>query len=237
MKIKVLFDKTTEHKNLRVGWGLSFLIDETVLFDTGENGSWLMKNMKLLNADIEKLKAVVISHDHWDHTGGLWGVLKKRKKLPVYACPDFSAEFKAKVKKLGGKLNETGDFTEISENIFVTGEIAGEYKGEYMPEQALVLKTENGISVVTGCAHPGVVKMVKKAKGFFPKENIYAVLGGFHLMNKDKAFIESIAENFRKIKVKKAGPTHCSGKSAEDIFKREYKADFISLKTGQILEV
>jgi len=180
---------------------------------------------------------VVISHDHWDHMGGLWEVLKKRKRLPVYACPNFNAEFKTKVKKLGGKLNETVDFSEISENIFVTGEIAGEYKGEYMPEQALVLKTGNGISVITGCAHPGIVKIVKKAKDYFTGENIYAVLGGFHLANKDKIFIECIADEFKKLGVKKAGPTHCSGKPAEDIFRKKYGTDFIPLKAGQDLSV
>ena len=68
MKVNIIFDKYTKEKSLRTGWGVSFLVDEKILFDTGENGSWLMANMESLNLEIDKIEAVVISHDHWDHT-------------------------------------------------------------------------------------------------------------------------------------------------------------------------
>lgn len=237
MKIKILFDKSTENIKLHTGWGVSFLIDDNVLFDAGENGDWLMENMKALKVNIDKIKAVVISHDHWDHQGGLWELLKKRKGLTVYICPNFSAEFKNKVKKSGGKLKETKKITKISKNIFVTGEIEGRYKDEYMPEQALVLSTNKGLTVITGCAHPGVIKMINAARKSFIKENIYAVLGGFHLMNSDEKSIEIIVDEFKKIGVKKAGATHCSGPKAEEIFKLKYKKDFLSIKVGEELQV
>ena len=51
MKIKVIFDKEALDKNLRTGWGVSFLIDDKILFDTGENGQWLIDNMQNLNID------------------------------------------------------------------------------------------------------------------------------------------------------------------------------------------
>ncbi len=237
MKIKIYIDKDAEGKKLYTGWGVSFLVDNKILFDTGENGPWLMENMKNLKVIIDKIKAVVISHDHWDHTGGLWEVLKKRKGIAVYACPGFSAEFKDKVKELKGKLAENEKVTEISKDIFVTGEIPGEYKGEYMPEQALVVKTDKGISVITGCAHPGIVTMVEKVKGEFPAYPIYSVFGGFHLMDKDIRIIEATAEEFKEMAIEKAGPTHCSGKAAEEIFKERYGANFITVKTGQILNI
>ena len=237
MKIKILFDKATENKKLHTGWGISFLIDDSILFDTGENGDWLIENMKALKVNINEIKAVVISHDHWDHQGGLWELLKKKKGLTVYICPNFSAEFKNKVKKLGGKLKETNKITEISKNIFVTGEIEGRYKDEYMPEQALVIKSGKGMSFITGCAHPGITKMINVAREHFTKENIYAVLGGFHLMNKDKMLIEVIVDEFKKIGVKKVGATHCSGPKAEEIFQEKYKRNFILIKTGKTLTV
>jgi len=237
MRIKVIFDKEALDKKLHTGWGVSFLVDDKVLFDTGEKGEWLLENMRSLGVDINKVEAVVISHDHWDHWGGLWDVLKERKGLKVYFCPGFGKEFKDRVKDARGELVEAGQFTAVSQNIFITGEIPGAYKGKYMPEQAVVLKTKNGLTVITGCAHPGILKMVEKVKARFSDEPIYLVLGGFHLMESDKRAIEIVAENFKKMGIIKAGPTHCSGETAEDIFKKYYEGNFVSIKIGQEMEV
>jgi len=238
MKIKVLFDKITSDKKLQTGWGLSFLVDGKILFDTGEKGEWLFKNMQTLGVNLGKIESVVISHNHWDHTGGLWDILEKRKGLSVYACPHFSSEFKEKVKKLDGKIIEVDRLKEVSENIFVTGEIPGAYHGKYMPEQALILKTKSGISIVTGCAHPGIFKIVEKMHAKFADEPIYLVMGGFHLMEADKRAVEIIADNFKKIGVMKVGPTHCTGQEQANIFKEYYKAkDFMDIKVGGEVEV
>lgn len=237
MKIKILFDKDTKNKKLHTGWGVSFLIDEKILFDTGENGQWLIENMGNLKVNIDKIRTVVISHDHWDHTGGLWELLKKKEGLVVYACPNFSSEFKEKAKKLKGKLIETEKVTEIAKNIFITGEIGGTYQGLYMPEQARIVKTENGISVITGCAHPGIVKMVEEVKKKLSQSQLYLVFGGFHLMDKDKKTIEIVMERFKEMEVKKVGPTHCSGMEAERMFKERYRDNFVPIKTGQTLSI
>jgi 7,8-dihydropterin-6-yl-methyl-4-(beta-D-ribofuranosyl)aminobenzene 5'-phosphate synthase len=237
MKIKVLFDKGALDKNIRTGWGVSFLIDDKILFDTGEKGEWLLENMRAMEVDINKIEAVVISHDHWDHWGGLWDLLQQRKGMPVYICPHFGREFKDKALALGAELVEIEKLTQIIQNVFSTGEIPGAYKGKYMAEQALVLKTKNGLTIITGCAHPGILKMVEKAKTKFPDESIYLVLGGFHLVESDKRAIEIVAENFKKMNIIKAGPTHCSGDMAEEIFKRSYGDNCISIKAGQEIEV
>ncbi|MBN2119800.1 MAG: MBL fold metallo-hydrolase [Candidatus Omnitrophica bacterium] len=237
MKVKILFDKDNKNKKLHVGWGVSFLVDGKILFDTGENGFWLLENMRILNADSASIEAVVISHDHWDHTGGLWELLRKKEGLLVYGCPNFSLEFKEKVKRLKGKLIEAKKVTEIAKDIFVSGEIEGKYKGEYMPEEALVVKTDKGVSIITGCAHPGIVKILKTVKGNFPKESIYTVLGGFHLVDKDKREVELIVDEFIRLGVEKTAPTHCSGYEAQEIFKNKYRKDFISVNVGEIIEV
>ncbi|MFA4989386.1 MAG: MBL fold metallo-hydrolase [Candidatus Omnitrophota bacterium] len=237
MRIKVIFDKGALGKDLHTGWGLSFLVDEKVLFDTGENGEWLIENMRSLGVDINKIEAVVISHDHWDHTGGLWRILKEKKGLKLYGCSGFSNEFKDKVKAAQAKLIEVAKVTEITPGIYTTGEIPGIYHGKYMPEQAVALKTQNGLTVITGCAHPGILKILEKLKAGFLAEPIYLVLGGFHLMESEKRAIEVVAENFKKINIIKAGPTHCSGDMAEGIFKKYYEGDFVSVKAGQEIEV
>lgn len=196
-----------------------------------------MENIENLNIDITKIKAVVISHDHWDHWGGLWELLKRKKGIMVYACPHFGREFKERVKELQGALIEVDKSKEISKNIFVSGEIPGAYHGRYMPEQALIIKTKNGITVITGCAHPGIVKMVRIIKEKFLRERIYLVFGGFHLKEEDRRAIEIVTERFKEMDVQKVGPTHCSGKEAERIFKNKYGKDFIPIKVGETLDV
>ncbi|MBU4376639.1 MAG: MBL fold metallo-hydrolase [Candidatus Omnitrophica bacterium] len=237
MQIKILFDKITEDKSLHTGWGVSFLINGRILFDTGENGQWLLENMQISGIDVRKIEAVIISHDHWDHTGGLWEILVKGKGLKVYSCPHFSKEFKEKVKNLQGELIEADNFMEISKDIFVTGEIGGAYNGRYMPEQALMVKTKNGLSVITGCAHPSIIKILGRVKEKFPDDVIYSVFGGFHLKEDDKRAVEIAAERFKEMKIKKAGPTHCSGEVAEEIFKEQYGDNFIQILVGQTLEI
>ncbi|MBN1872408.1 MAG: MBL fold metallo-hydrolase [Candidatus Omnitrophica bacterium] len=237
MKVQILFDNEAAASQLSVGWGLSCLVDGRVLFDTGESDSFLFNNIDAMNVDVSKIKTVVISHDHWDHWGGLWGLLGKRKGMDVYGCPGFGDEFKDKVKRLRANLKELSILTKIDDNIFSSGEIPGEYGGRPMPEQALVLTSPKGLTIITGCAHPGIVKMVKEVKLSFPEKNIYAVLGGFHLMDKDRDHIAGVTKAFRDMKVKKAGPTHCSGKEAEAFFKDTYKEDFIAVKSGVTLEV
>jgi len=237
MWIKVIFDKDALEKELRTGWGVSFLIDDKILFDTGEKGEWLLENMRILKVDITKIEAVVISHDHWDHWGGLWDLLAQKVGLKVYACPRFGKEFKEKVEKSKGELIEAERFKEITTGIYTTGEIPGAYYGKYMAEQAMVVKTNNGLTVITGCAHPGILKILEKVKAKFPNEPIYFVLGGFHLMESDRRAIEIIAENFKKMGIIKVGPTHCSGLQAEEIFKKIYQDNFVEIKIGEVLEV
>lgn len=237
MEVQIIFNSEAISRKLSIGWGFSCLVNNCILFDTGEKDEYLFNNMANMDIDISQIKTVVISHDHWDHTGGLWKLLEQKKEIEVYSCPNFSSQFKKRVKQLQGILVEPDGFTEIAKDIFVTGEIAGIYNGEYMPEQALAVKTKNGVSVITGCSHPGVIKMLEKVNGEFPNEQIYSVFGGFHLMDKGKSFIEIIADKFREMKVKKAGPTHCSGKEAERIFKEKYGDNFITLKAGRILDI
>ena len=237
MEIKVLFDKLNLDERFLTGWGFSVLVDDCILFDTGEKPSLLLKNMESMDVDISGLTAVVISHDHWDHTGGLWKILSAREELKVYGCPGFSADFKSKVGRLKGKLIELDKVTEIVKGIYSTGEIPGEYKGQDMPEQALVVRSDNGISVITGCAHPGIVKILGKVREAFSSEDIYLVFGGFHMIGADKRMISIIADEFKKLGVKKAGPCHCSGDEAEGIFRDKYKDDFVQVKAGERIEI
>ncbi len=236
MEIKILFDSDGSNRRFLTGWGVSYLIDGRILFDTSDKSSSLFRNMKNLDVDISNLKTVVISHDHWDHRGGLWGVLKGNPKLKVYACPNFSRRFKNKVKSCGGQLIEAGKFTSITRNVYTTGEIVGTYAGRYMPEQAVAIKTRKGMTILTGCAHPGIIKIIENVKQNI-SGNIYLVLGGFHLMGRHKKTIKPIIDKFKRLNIKKVAPTHCTGKGACDLFKKRYRDNLVEVKVGQILNI
>jgi len=237
MQIKILFDKMSIDKEYSIGWGFSCLIDGKILFDTGEKASYLLHNINVMGIEKSTIESVVISHDHWDHTGGLWEMLSNSPGLKVFSCPNFSVAFKDKVAEYKGSLIECSGLTQITDNIHCTGEIMGVYKGEKIAEQAIIVKTENGISVISGCAHPDIIKILKNVHSNFPDERLYMVFGGFHLKGKDTRSIQFCVDGFRELGVIKAGPTHCSGIKAEKLFQKAYGKNFIEIKVGQLISL
>jgi 7,8-dihydropterin-6-yl-methyl-4-(beta-D-ribofuranosyl)aminobenzene 5'-phosphate synthase len=235
MKIKILFDKEKEMQSLNIGWGASYLIDESVLFDTAEKGQYLMHNINELGVDISKIEKVVISHNHWDHTGGIESLLKVKNDIEIYACRDFIAEFKEKLPQADFK--EVKVFQEIDKDIYTTGCMTVSYKGENIYEQALICKTKKGITVICGCAHPGVLEILNKAKEHFPKEKVFLLLGGFHLINREKRIIDYIVDELKKSGVVKVGPSHCSGFEAASALYKRYGRDCIDIKAGTELDI
>lgn len=235
MKIRIIFDKDSIKDNLHAGWGVSYLLGESILFDTGEKGSYLLENMDILNVDIKKIEKVVLSHNHWDHRGGIWDLLERNKDIEVYACPDFIGEFKEKIKPYKYKVIE--NFEGIADSIHTTGCVQSLYKGSEVYEQALIVRSNKGISLICGCAHFEILSLVKKAKELFPQDNFYSVSGGFHLMDKDKRYIDYIAEEIKKIGINKIGPAHCSGYEAVSIFRKIFVQDFLEIKAGVEFEI
>jgi 7,8-dihydropterin-6-yl-methyl-4-(beta-D-ribofuranosyl)aminobenzene 5'-phosphate synthase len=96
---------------------------------------------------------------------------------------------------------------------------------------------EKGLLVLTGCSHPGIINILGKVKENFPDKNIFSVIGGFHLLDKKGSEIEFVADEFKKMEIKKVGLTHCSGRLAEEIFKKHYGEDFIKIKYKQMIEI
>ncbi len=236
MYVKVIYDSKAR-KGLESGWGFSCLVGGKVLFDAGPDAQALLDNMSRLMVSPSDISSVVISHDHWDHTGGLWEILRSRKGMKVYACRSFSEDFKKGVKELGGKLCFADGPVEIAENIYVTGEIPGEHKGEIIGEQALVVKGDKGISIVTGCAHPGVLEMILSAKKKTGARKIYMIFGGFHLDGMKREEISSLVEQLKKMGVSKVGPSHCAGEKARRVFRGKYHENFIPVQAGHIIQL
>ena len=236
MYVKVLYDNNAK-KGLETGHGFSCLIDGRVLFDTGGNADTFMDNMKRMIVDIDGIESVVISHDHWDHTGGLWNLLKIRPGLRVYALSGFSDTFKKCVSGSGGDLVLTEPGEEIYDGIYSTGSLDFIYKDKEMSEQALAVKGEKGLSIISGCAHPGIVNIIKSVKRDFSEKNIYMVFGGLHLRGTEREELEELIEKLRQLKVEKVAPCHCSGDMMRRMLGGRYLERYISCGAGYIIRL
>jgi 7,8-dihydropterin-6-yl-methyl-4-(beta-D-ribofuranosyl)aminobenzene 5'-phosphate synthase len=195
---------------LRTHWGFGMVIETeeaTVLFDTGEDGEILLDNMAKLGFDPQEIDVVVISHLHGDHIGGLRGLLDSGARPVVYSLAPLIEDMRAIT-----EMVEVTDPMEILPGIHTTGEL-----GSSIREQALVVETEQGLVVVTGCAHPGVVEIVRRAKELVDGD-VTLVMGGFHLGDASEGQIDDIIADFRELGVQQVAPSHCTGDLARNMF-------------------
>ena len=190
----------------------------------------MLHNMAQMGIDPAAIGTVVLSHAHGDHTGGLGGLLGTGIRPTVYVPRSFPARFRADVRSLTTLVEVHGP-VEIRPGIHTTGEV-----GRGIVEQALTVETSQGLVVVTGCAHPGVVKMVRRAKESAGGK-VYLVMGGFHLGGMSRRRIEQIIADFRQLGVQKVAPCHCTGDRAIWVFAEEYGGDFIEAGVGMVLDV
>jgi 7,8-dihydropterin-6-yl-methyl-4-(beta-D-ribofuranosyl)aminobenzene 5'-phosphate synthase len=168
MRVTIVYDNEVYTPGLRSDWGFSCLVEKegtpNILFDTGASGSILLYNMERLGLDPLSIGTVVISHAHYDHMGGLSGLLNTNNQVRVY-LPESCAKPKGakEVIMVKGPL-------EISDGVFSTGELK-------RIEQSLAVRTEKGIAVIAGCSHPSVESILESASQL---GSVYALAGGLH---------------------------------------------------------
>jgi len=177
MRLTILYDNTATREGLREGWGFSCLVEaeRNILFDTGWMGEYLKANMEELGFRMEDVDAVVLSHEHWDHAGGLPYVLNHASDPDVYVPSSLTSHLKQEIARYA-KLHEVTGPQQIAESVLTTGELKGEYKGP-ITEQSLILKTRKGVVALTGCSHPGVKQILDAAGKHGP---LHGLIGGLH---------------------------------------------------------
>jgi len=233
IQITVVCDNYEQVAGLETSWGFACVIDtpqKSILFDTSGDGAVLLNNMEKLDISPQDIDVVVVSHDHWDHTGGLRVFLGSNSQLPVYVVTAFSRGTKQLIEAAGGQLVEVSQPQEIAPGVFSTGQVPGA-----PPEQALVVQTDEGLVVVTGCAHPGVVNMVNAAMKVC-EGNVHLVMGGFHMAQSSAHQIHTVIDQLRELGVQKAAPCHCSGGQTRQLFAEELGQDFVKVGIGARLK-
>jgi len=179
LKLKILYDNEALN-GFRGAFGFSCLIEEKgILFDTGGDVDTLFFNMKKFRIDPLSIRIIVLSHKHGDHTGGIQ-IINYCGKVEVFLPASFSEKFKGWLASHpNARLHEIQEFGKVCEGVFTTGEL-----GQFIKEQSLIIRTENGLTVITGCAHPGLENILKAASKL---GDIYGVVGGFHSFSKLEA--------------------------------------------------
>ena len=202
--LTIIYDNYAYVDDMETDWGFAALIEtgeKTILFDTGTRGDMFMRNFRALGKDPADIDALVFSHDHGDHTGGMEALFETGVRPPTYLLAAFNEQVKSQAAATTTTV-ETQPGDEILAGVFTTGQV-----GEAIPEQALVIPTANGLVVLTGCAHAGVVAMLDRAREL-SDEPVHLVLGGFHLSGADAGHVARTVETVRTMGVEPVSYTH-----------------------------
>ncbi len=271
MRITTLSENTAATGNLLAELGLSILVETdtlNILLDTGQSIS-TSHNADILGVDLNKIDKIVLSHGHYDHTGGLRRILRKmRKEVEIIAHPDiWLAKYarrqgqgdryigipfqRQELEGLGARFNLTTKPVKITDNIMTTSEIpmvtefeeiepnrffvkedSGWQPDKLLDDQALIMNTEQGLVVILGCAHRGIINTLYHAQQLTGVKQIHMVLGGCHLIGATEERIWLTIAALRELGVQRIGVSHCTGLPAAVIIAREFGDSFFFNNAG-----
>lgn len=242
MKITVAVDNR-ENPPFLAEFGLALVLDTDsgrFLFDTGA-GQALAANLSQLGIAAGSIRRVILSHGHYDHTGGLAGLHPEE----IWCCREiqsghYSLHADQTVHQISmpdtarsvleqARIHWVGTFQEFAPGLYLTGPIprrSGEDCGgsffhdgscripdSVSEEQALL--TSSGI-LITGCCHAGIINSVRHCAEIHPEIPVHTVVGGLHLRNADDQRLKRTADFFRECGIRDLVLLHCTGEAALD---------------------
>jgi len=275
VRITTLSENTAHMGDFLGEWGLSILAetDEArVLLDTGKGVS-AVYNADTLGIDLGNIDSIVLSHGHYDHTGGLREILRRmRKEVEVIAHPVIWQTKYARregepdryigipfqqneLESLGARFHLTVQPVNITSTVMTTGEIpmvtafeevdsalfikegTAWQPDKVMDDQALIVKTEQGLVIILGCAHRGIINTLYHAQQLAGAERIYAVVGGSHLINASEERLWQTISALRELRVQRLGLCHCTDLPAATVLSQEFGEAFFFNKAGSVIEL
>jgi 7,8-dihydropterin-6-yl-methyl-4-(beta-D-ribofuranosyl)aminobenzene 5'-phosphate synthase len=270
--LTTLCENTAGKPGFMAEWGLSILIQTdsaNVLFDTGGNFA-AVRNADKLGVDLRAVDAIVLSHAHADHTGGLREVLKRTGPKMIIAHPAIwelkytkrayekreafiGIPFtRAELELFGASFSLNKEPVYIADTIVTTGEIAqttdfegiepifyvkedGSLRNDPIPDDlSLIVRTQQGLVVVLGCAHRGIISTIRHAQKITGEERVHTVVGGTHLFPKTDEQVERTIVALQEIGVQKLGVSHCTGFHASMRLAQAFGNDFFLNNTGTV---
>lgn len=180
--------------DLQTDTGVSYLVttdDQTILFDTGNNSNDadpapLQNNMATLGVAIDDIDTVVISHAHFDHTGGrLWtgGAISGTTFGIGAEQPDLSGKTivtPVPMSYPGAEPMHGHEPVRIAPGVATTGTIGRKLFAGWIDEQALAVNVEGkGVVLIVGCGHQTLPRILERAEAIFDAP-LYGIIGGLH---------------------------------------------------------
>jgi 7,8-dihydropterin-6-yl-methyl-4-(beta-D-ribofuranosyl)aminobenzene 5'-phosphate synthase len=274
-RLVTLIENTTWQTRVLAEWGLSILIEKDgrgILLDAGETIS-VPHNSQALGIDLTKIDTIVLSHGHFDHTGGLSHVLASiGHDVTIIAHPEIWAnkyhreankpdryigipDSQKELEALGAKFNLSREPVKIEENIFSTGECPmqtdfetidpllfiksrdGWQPDSVLDDQGIVIKTSQGLVVIAGCVHRGLINTLYQARKITGEKKIYMVVGGTHLFHSSDERIWKTISALNEMGVQKLSTCHCTGMRANMLLAQAFGKNFILNGTGTIINL
>jgi 7,8-dihydropterin-6-yl-methyl-4-(beta-D-ribofuranosyl)aminobenzene 5'-phosphate synthase len=253
LKITVLVTNVAGDPHLGDGeWGYSALVEvdgHKILYDTGASSDLVLKNAKALDIDLSDVEDVVLSHNHWDHVGGLMTLRHAFAKTNPRAMSRVhvgAAIFEPRLNEAGEDQNglrlikaeylSTGGVfiihdkrTELYPGVWLTGPVPrpnaeknwnpglslmttqGRVEDNVPEDSALVFDTNEGIVILTGCGHAGIVNIVEYARAIAGNKPLLAVIGGLHLFNASDQKLVWTGAKLKSYRIEHLLAGHCTG--------------------------
>jgi 7,8-dihydropterin-6-yl-methyl-4-(beta-D-ribofuranosyl)aminobenzene 5'-phosphate synthase len=246
--LTILVENTTPVPALVGEYGFSALIevdDHKILFDTGSDQA-IYHNAAQLGIDLNTIDAIIISHGHFDHTGGLLSYFKQYGSRPLYAhsgvfvnrplplgrnnFKDIGCGFsQEEILKAGAKLHLRDEFSSIFPEVYISGTIprnsqfedtGGNFKmvvnGEtqddpLLDDSALIIDHPEGLIIVSGCAHAGIINIIEHARRQTGKSQVLAFIGGTHLISASQQRLDQTISALDSFSISKIIVSHCTG--------------------------
>jgi 7,8-dihydropterin-6-yl-methyl-4-(beta-D-ribofuranosyl)aminobenzene 5'-phosphate synthase len=211
-----------------------------ILFDTGAHPDTVLRNARELKIDLSDVPDVILSHHHIDHTAGLVTLRREYPRALSRAHVGkgifLSREngkmpaIKADYESAGGRFIQYDKAREMFPGVWLTGPVPRKYpeknwsdeaklRGEdgktvedNLPEdQSLIIDTDKGLVLISGCGHAGVINTIDYAYAKIRRAPVHAAIGGFHLYPASDETLAWTAGKLKEFGLQNLLGAHCTG--------------------------